>query len=212
MLRASFFMLLVSAFLTGALQAQPASTFQGHAAELPARLGLLEQRSSLGRLTAPRDLANRVFLSCLHSWHDRQYGSLIKYYVPDYQPILYGRPETVQAAGDPAVPLVIEQREDVPAAIREKPLPKSQVIDIPSVANSKAARLQSPTIFILTNGERLESHRFLLSASNLSLRIDRHHRTIPMEMLDVQATIAANRQRGIDLRIPADRSEIVLSF
>jgi hypothetical protein len=211
MLRASFFMLLVSAFLTGALQAQPAaSTFQGHAAELPARLGLLEQRSSSGRLTAPPDLANRVFLSCLHTWHDRQYGFLMKYCVPDYQPISYGQPETVQAASDPAVALVIEQREDVPAATREKPLPKSQVIDIPSVA--KAARLQSPTIFILTNGERLESYRFLLSASNLSLHIGRHHRTIPMEMLDLQATIAANRQRGIDLRIPADRSEIVLSF
>jgi hypothetical protein len=148
----------------------------------------------------------------LHSCHDRQYGSPIKYYVPDYQPILYGQPETIQAPSDPAVPLVIEQREDVPAATREKPLPKSQVIDIPSAANSKAARLQSPTIFILTNGERLESHQFLLSASNLSLRIDRHHRTIPIEMLDVQATIAANRQRGIDLRIPADRNEIVLSF
>jgi hypothetical protein len=95
---------------------------------------------------------------------------------------------------------------------REKPLPKSQVIDIPGAANSKAARLQSTTIFILTTGERLESHRFLLSVSSLSLHIDRYHRTIPIEMLDVQASIAANRQRGIDLRIPADRNEIVLSF
>ena len=213
MLQVSLFILLVSSFLTGSLQARQAvSTFQGHAAELPARLGLVQKRTHSGRLPASGDLVSPVFLSCLQSWHDRHYGSLIKYYAPDYQATSYGKPETVQAPRDPAVPLVTEQREDVPVATREKPLPKSQVIDIPRAVNSKDARLQSPTIFILTNGERLESRRFLLSASNLYLRIDGHHRTIPIEMLDVQATMAANRQHGIDLRIPADRNEIVLSF
>jgi hypothetical protein len=31
-------------------------------------------------------------------------------------------------------------------------------------------------------------------------------------MLDIDATVTANRERGIDLRIPADRNEISLSF
>jgi hypothetical protein len=31
-------------------------------------------------------------------------------------------------------------------------------------------------------------------------------------MLDIEATVSANHQRGIELRIPADRNEISLSF
>jgi hypothetical protein len=64
----------------------------------------------------------------------------------------------------------------------------------------------------LANGERLEARRFLLTASNLSVSVDRHERTIPLDMLDLEATIAANRERGIELRVPADRTEIFLSF
>ena len=69
-----------------------------------------------------------------------------------------------------------------------------------------------PTIFILANGERLETRRFLLTATNLSFSVDRQPRTIPLDRLDLDATIAANQDRGIDLRIPADRNEISLSF
>jgi hypothetical protein len=31
-------------------------------------------------------------------------------------------------------------------------------------------------------------------------------------MLDLDAAVAANRERGIDLRIPADQSEISVGF
>lgn len=64
----------------------------------------------------------------------------------------------------------------------------------------------------MTNGERLETRRFLLTASNLSVSIDRRERTVPLEMVDLNATIAANRERGIDLRIPSYRNEISISF
>jgi len=64
----------------------------------------------------------------------------------------------------------------------------------------------------LANGERFEARRFVLTASNLSVSIDRQQRTVPFDMLDVNATITANHERGIDLRIPADRTEISLSF
>jgi len=52
----------------------------------------------------------------------------------------------------------------------------------------------------------------VLTASNLSVSIDRQQRTVPFDMLDVNATITANHERGVDLRIPADRTEISLSF
>jgi hypothetical protein len=45
-----------------------------------------------------------------------------------------------------------------------------------------------------------------------SLRIaaDGQQRTIPLNALDLKATIAANHERGIDLKLPTNRSEILL--
>jgi len=58
----------------------------------------------------------------------------------------------------------------------------------------------------------METRRFVLTASLLSVSIDRQQRTIPFDLLDINATITANHDRGVDLRIPADRNEISLSF
>lgn len=91
--------------------------------------------------------------------------------------------------------------------------PKSQFIEIPSAANAAAPRKPPPpAVFVLVNGDRLEVRRFLLSASLLSVSIDRQQRTVPLSMLDIGATLSANHDRGIDLRIPDDRNEISLSF
>jgi hypothetical protein len=114
--------------------------------------------------------------------------------------------------GWPAPPVVIQPRDEGQPRTPETPPAKPQVIEVSCVANSTAVKTIPPTIFILTNGERLETRRFVLTASNLSASVDRHHRTIPLDMLDINATIAANRERGIDLPIPADRNEISLSF
>jgi hypothetical protein len=212
MWRVSFLTLLVASFLAGFLQAQQAvATFQGHAAGLPPRSSHLEQSSALNGLCLRRGVSNQVFLSGLHRAGDGMYGFLLPY-VPDDQSSSYEQSDTVRAPNEAALPTVINQHEDLPAATREKPLPKSQVIDIPSNTDSRAPKSVSPTIFILVSGERLESSRFLLSARNLSITIDGQHRAIPLEMLDLDATMAANRQRGIDLRIPADQNEVVLSF
>jgi len=95
----------------------------------------------------------------------------------------------------------------------EPPIPNAQVIEVPAFANSNTPKvLPPPAIFILANGERLESRRFVLTASVLSVSIDRQHRNLPLASLDLNATVAANRERGIDLRIPDDRNEISLGF
>jgi hypothetical protein len=46
----------------------------------------------------------------------------------------------------------------------------------------------------------------------LSVSIDRQRRNVPLSLLDLGATLSANRERGIDLRIPDDRNEISLGF
>ena len=148
---------------------------------------------------ANRSLSRRGFAG-----NFRRRGGYGSYLVPDYEPFGY------EPIGDePATsgqPQVVIQRTPEP------PIPEGQVIEISAVANSGAAKLVPPAIFILASGERLESRRFVLTASLLSVSIDRLHREIPISGLDINATIAANRERGIDLRIPDDRNEISLGF
>jgi hypothetical protein len=86
------------------------------------------------------------------------------------------------------------------------------VIDLPGAADSAASKPLPSAMFILTNGERLEAERYLLTHDNLYVTIDHQQRTIPLAMLNLNATVAADHERGIDLRIPADRNEISLSF
>jgi hypothetical protein len=109
----------------------------------------------------------------------------------------------------------VVEREPAPAAVAAAPPPpptKAQVIEIPVPANSVSAKPQPPAIFILANGDRLEASRFVLTSNNLSINVNRRQRTIPVDQLDLDATIAANHERGIELRVPADHNEISLSF
>jgi hypothetical protein len=76
----------------------------------------------------------------------------------------------------------------------------------------KDAEPLPPAMFVLKSGERLEARRFLLTATSLSMNINRQQRVIPLDALDLDATIAANRQRGVTLQSPADHNEICLSF
>jgi len=205
--------LLVALISTVALQAQRSvATFQGHADGLGAHSGLLGQRSLSNGLFPQRGIQKGIFAGRFHGHHDGRKGILLPYFSPEYDLVWYEQPETEGASVEPAPSAVLEQPEDRQLGSREKPVPKSQIIDIPGASRSRAAKTLAPTVFILKDGERLESREFLLTASDLSLTVNHYCRTIPFRMLNVDATIVANRERGLDLRIPADRNQISLSF
>jgi len=65
-----------------------------------------------------------------------------------------------------------------------------------------------PTMFVLKNGERLESHHYTLTMSSLRITASGNQRTIPLAEVDLSATLAANHERGINLKIPTKQSEI----
>jgi len=69
-----------------------------------------------------------------------------------------------------------------------------------------------PAVFILFNGERLETNHYLLTNNSLRVQQGGAQRTIPLSTINMDATVAANHERGIDLRIPKSKSEIMLSF
>jgi hypothetical protein len=97
-------------------------------------------------------------------------------------------------------------------AARKIPAVSSQIITVPDTTKSAASKPLPPAMFVLRNGERFEARRYLLTYDHLRFTIDRQQRIIPLAMLDINTTLAANRERGIDLRIPADRSEISVGF
>ncbi len=96
------------------------------------------------------------------------------------------------------------------SARQQLPPADPKVIELPGSTNSGVSA--APALFILANGERIETRRYLLTHDSLYLTVARQQRTVPLSLLDINATIAADHERGIDLRIPADRGEISLSF
>lgn len=110
-------------------------------------------------------------------------------------------------ARGPAPQPVAAMRERVPATPVESP----KLIEVP-LPKDAVVKPQQPALFVLTNGEKLESRRYVLSAESLQIDIDRKQRTIPLSQLNVDATIAANQQRGIEMSIPQDRSSLFVGF
>jgi len=216
--RAALFALLVASILSGVLQAQRAGgAFHGNAAGPHVRSGFIAQHGSQVARRSPflpsshRQLNNFGYFLPYgdSSGNDSSGSDLLDSDLLDNDLLNNDLRRYQQSYAEAAVnnsmrPFVIPR---TPA-----PLPKAQFIEIPSAADAPAPKMPPPAIFILASGERLETRRFVLSASLLSASIDRQPRNVPLNMLDLQATIRANHERGIDLRIPDDRNEISLSF
>ena len=197
MLRAALLTLLVASLLGGSLQAQRGgASLRGISAARPhVRSGSVGQRGS------PNSL--------LRGHSHRRPDNFGSFFFPYSEPSGEEQANAEAEANEISPPhAILHPQERISEPCAHKPL----VIEIPGAASSAAARMSPPTIFVLANGERLETRRFVLTASNLSVSIDRQQRTLPFDMLDINATISANHERGIDLRIPYDRNEIVLSF
>jgi hypothetical protein len=195
MLRAATCTLLIAWVLTGSLSAQRGSmASRGSIPASSAHSGVHSFRGSFSDRSFSRD----------HFHHNRTGSFFYPYWFPYDEPSRYEGPYT-------------EVVERVPApAVAQPPAPQPpaepKIIEVPGVSNQTPAKPLPPTVFILSNGERLETKRFLLRANELSVTIDRHQRTIPLDQVNLEATMAANRDRGINMEIPADPNEISLRF
>ena len=119
-------------------------------------------------------------------------------------------------------PEVIEREVPVPIAPPPPPqmvMPEPQRIptapkmtEIPAAAKAQSPRNLPPAVFVLNSGERIESRHYLLTANSVQLTVERKQRSIPLEALNLRATMAANRERGLELQVPSGGSEIFLGF
>jgi hypothetical protein len=89
---------------------------------------------------------------------------------------------------------------------------KALVIESPGAEQAAPVRPNPKTMFILANGERLESEHYTIEAGVLHVTVDGQPRTMPLSALNMNATKSVNHERGNDLKIPASRSEVLLAF
>jgi hypothetical protein len=188
MLRAIFITLLVACVFSGDMLAQRGAGFRGAGGP-----GFTSQRG------VPNRFARRNGSSAKGS---RGSGAG---FLPYYWPFEDEEPADEVAPNEPA-PSVMAKRTQVTAPA------KPHLIEVPGAADSQTAQVLPPTVFIFSNGERLESRRFLLTANKLSVSDDRQERIFALDKLNLYATVNANRERGIALQIPAERNVICVGF
>jgi hypothetical protein len=87
-----------------------------------------------------------------------------------------------------------------------------QWINVPATPSTVTAKATPKTIFVFVNGERFEADHYVLHASFLHVTVEGQDRSIPLSALDIPKTIAVNRDRGINLKIPTSGSEVFLAF
>ena len=87
-----------------------------------------------------------------------------------------------------------------------------KLLEIPKGQSAPPPKSLPPTVFVLSNGERLETHHYTIIAGSLHITAQGSDRTIPLSALDLKATVSANHERGIDLKLPTHPGEISFGF
>ena len=147
------------------------------------------------------------------------YGYWPGYYAPyfaDYDG--FWTLQEAQPAPPPASPTPSVIVMQVPEPQQQPaPVEPPKLVEVPSPAETHAKAISDPApappaIFILSNGERLQAARYTLTYDSLRLPQGRGVRIVPLSALNMDATLAANHQRGLDLQIPENRQQITLGF
>lgn len=113
------------------------------------------------------------------------------------------------AQKDFVAPIIIER--SAPAAPAPPPEPP-KIIEVPTGKEAPPSQASPPTLFVLANGNRLEARRYMLTADFVDIEVGGQHRRVPISQLNIQQTIAANHERGIEVKVPHDTSEVFLGF
>jgi hypothetical protein len=113
-----------------------------------------------------------------------------------------------QSSASPSVILMQSPQRMAPAA----PAPSPKLVEVPLDGPATPAKQQPPALFVLQNGQQIESDRYVLSDRSVTIDVGRQQRTIPLSDLDMNQTMAANHQRGVDIAFPRDSNSLFISF
>ncbi len=99
-----------------------------------------------------------------------------------------------------------------PASSSSPGIGRSTLINVPVGQSTLPLKPVPKTIFVLANGDRLEADHYALYPTSLHVVVGGQQRTIALSALDMKATVAVNRERGINLNIPKSRGEVFVTF
>ena len=112
----------------------------------------------------------------------------------------------------PGTPSTGEKSANATAA---KPAPRGPVVweaKNTTVKDQAPPKPAVPAVFVLSNGQRVEASDYFVTINSVQVNDEGKQRTIPLSTVNVQATVAANRERGLDIKIPDNKSQILISF
>jgi hypothetical protein len=97
---------------------------------------------------------------------------------------------------------------------RDPNAPQAVIWEAPEVPGKKQPPAQPtpPAVFVLSSGDRVETSRYLVTVNSVRVEQNGMQRTIPLSELNVDATVAANKSRGLNIKFPTDKSQIMLGF
>ena len=119
---------------------------------------------------------------------------------------------TALPATQPTVLVIRDEKEpaEPPKAATAQP-PK--IVEFPIPRGTKTQNHPAIAIFICSNGRKVEATDYSITYSAVLItHLRQQPETIALDQLDVDATLRANSARGLNLRIPRNKSEIFLSF
>lgn len=182
---------------------------------------LLEAQRAGGPMVAEPRLGTGLHSGTnLRPHRGRGFGAVgLPWYYPDwgYGESVWNLPDSYQqpvAATSPQVMVMQIKDSRTPAVAVEPP----KLIEVPQAKEAAEAKgpstvnNQQATLFVLKSGEQIESHYYLLTSQSLQIEVGHDQRTIPIYTLDIDSTIAANRQRRIELFVPRDGKTVFLGF
>ncbi len=108
----------------------------------------------------------------------------------------------------PSIIMMQSPQRVAPAA----PAPSPKLVEVPLDGPATPAKPQPPALFVLQNGQQIETDRYVLSDRSVTVDVGRQQRTIPLSDINVNETTAANRQRGVDIAFPRDSNSLFMSF
>lgn len=126
---------------------------------------------------------------------------------------------------DGAYPNEVEQPAPPVIIVRDAPAASAPAAPVVALADPKMIEVPAPVaapsnlantpaaVFILSDGRRVQSQNYTITDSILTIK--EPHRPaiqIPLDQLNIEATLAENHQHGLDLRLPENKSEIVIGF
>lgn len=115
-----------------------------------------------------------------------------------------------------APPQVVVVRDEGKSQAESPRLPADpKLIEVAPLGGEAAVskRVVGPAVFVLSDGRQFQAQRYTITDRFVFLTEGlRKTRRLSIDELDVEKTIAANRDRGIELQFPAAGNEIFLSF